>query len=63
MSARKISLGVKAAGDRDITFPPSCTDCLEIFGAEGWGAQTTGVLRACPGLYTDGFTCNKEINI
>jgi hypothetical protein len=28
-----------------ITLPPSCADCLEI-----WGLQIPGALRACPGL-------------
>ena len=27
------------------TLPPSCADCLEI-----WGPQPPGTLRACPGL-------------
>jgi len=31
--------------------PPSCADCLEI-----WEFQPPGTLRACPGLYRDGFT-------
>jgi len=27
------------------TLPPSCADCLEI-----WEPQSSGTLRACPGL-------------
>ena len=27
------------------TLPPSCDDCLEI-----WGPQPAGTLRVCPGL-------------
>ena len=33
------------------TLPPSCADCLEI-----WEPQTSGTLRACPGLQWDCFT-------
>jgi hypothetical protein len=37
-----------------ITLSPSCTDCLEI-----WEPQPCVTLRACPGLYRDGFTFQK----
>ena len=33
------------------TLPPSCAICREI-----WEPQPPGNLRACPGLYRDGFT-------
>jgi len=38
-------LGGKGGRSVRITFAPSCADCLEI-----WELQTTGTLKACPGL-------------
>jgi hypothetical protein len=34
-----------------MTLPPSCAECLE-----NWQPQPPGILRACPGPYTDCFT-------
>jgi len=39
------------AGAGLTALPPSCGGCLET-----WRPETPGILRACPGLYSDCFS-------
>jgi len=44
-STRNIYCGGKGGRCVGLTLPPTCADCLEM-----WGPQPPGTLRACPGL-------------